>query len=39
VVDVDALPASSRAGNLEGKRPFAGSDRDHGIFIFSYTGG
>jgi hypothetical protein len=30
---------SSLAGNLEGKRLFAGSDRDHGIFIFRYTGG
>jgi hypothetical protein len=32
------VPASSEAGNLEGKRLFAGSDRDHGIFIFRYTG-
>jgi hypothetical protein len=30
---------SNLAGNLEGKRLFAGSDRDHGIFIFRYTGG
>jgi hypothetical protein len=27
------------AGNLQGKRLFAGSDRDFGIFIFQYTGG
>jgi len=27
------------AGNLQGKRLFAGSDRDYGIFIFRYTGG
>ena len=32
------VPANSAAGNLEGKRLFAGSDRDHGIFIFRYTG-
>ena len=31
-------PASSQAGNLQGKRLFAGSDRDLGIFIFQYTG-
>ena len=30
---------SERAGNLEGKRLFAGSDRDHGLWIFRYTGG
>jgi hypothetical protein len=27
------------AGNLEGKRLFAGSDRDHGLWVFRYTGG
>ncbi|MGH2711964.1 MAG: LVIVD repeat-containing protein [Actinomycetota bacterium] len=32
------VPSSSKAGNLQGKRLFAGSDRDHGIFIFRYTG-
>ena len=32
------VPAHDAAGNLEGKRLFAGSDRDHGIFIFRYTG-
>ena len=33
------VPGSSTAGDLEGERLFAGSDRDHGIFIFRYTGG
>ncbi|HEX6657882.1 MAG TPA: hypothetical protein VF065_07360, partial [Ilumatobacter sp.] len=33
------VPAHAAAGDLEGKRLFAGSDRDHGIFIFRYTGG
>jgi hypothetical protein len=28
-----------QAGNLEGRRLFAGSDRDHGLWIFRYTGG
>ena len=32
------VPAHAAAGDLEGKRLFAGSDRDHGIFIFRYTG-
>jgi hypothetical protein len=32
------VPSSSLAGRLEGKRLFAGSDRDYGIFIFKYTG-
>jgi hypothetical protein len=32
------VPSSAKAKNLEGKRLFAGSDRDHGIFIFRYTG-
>jgi|SRR5688572_25706513 len=33
------VPADEAASDLEGKRLFAGSDRDHGIFIFRYTGG
>jgi hypothetical protein len=33
------VPTGAAAGDLEGKRLFAGSDRDHGIFIFRYTGG
>jgi hypothetical protein len=33
------VPQHAAAGDLEGKRLFAGSDRDHGIFIFRYTGG
>jgi len=32
------VPGHKSAGNLKGKRLFAGSDRDHGIFIFRYTG-
>jgi hypothetical protein len=32
------VPSDAAAGPLEGKRLFAGSDRDHGIFIFKYTG-
>jgi hypothetical protein len=32
------VPSSGMAGKLQGKRLFAGSDRDHGIFIFRYTG-
>jgi hypothetical protein len=32
------LPTDKKAGNLKKKRLFAGSDRDHGIFIFRYTG-
>jgi hypothetical protein len=30
------VPSNAAAGWLEGKRLFAGSDRDHGIFIFRY---
>jgi hypothetical protein len=33
------VPSGAAAGDLEGVRLFAGSDRDHGIFIFRYTGG
>jgi hypothetical protein len=33
------VPTGAAAGDLEGRRLFAGSDRDHGIFIFRYTGG
>jgi hypothetical protein len=32
------VPSHAAAGPLEGKRLFAGSDRDYGIFIFEYTG-
>jgi hypothetical protein len=32
------VPSNAAAGDLEGVRLFAGSDRDHGIFIFEYTG-
>ncbi len=32
------VPNTSAAGDLEGERLFAGSDRDFGIFIFRYTG-
>jgi hypothetical protein len=32
------VPSNSAAGDLEGVRLFAGSDRDFGIFIFRYTG-
>jgi hypothetical protein len=32
------VPSGAAAGDLEGRRLFAGSDRDHGIFIFRYTG-
>jgi hypothetical protein len=32
------VPSNAAAGNLQGVRLFAGSDRDHGIFIFRYTG-
>jgi hypothetical protein len=32
------VATNSQAGNLQGKRLFAGSDRDYGIFIFRYTG-
>jgi hypothetical protein len=33
------VAGSSQAGNLQGNRLFAGSDRDHGLWIFRYTGG
>ena len=33
------VAGSEQAGNLEGRRLFAGSDRDHGLWIFRYTGG
>jgi hypothetical protein len=32
------VAGNSQAGNLQGKRLFAGSDRDHGLWIFRYTG-
>jgi hypothetical protein len=32
------VPTSPAAGRFQGTRLFAGSDRDHGIFIFRYTG-
>jgi hypothetical protein len=32
------VPSNAAAGDLQGVRLFAGSDRDHGIFIFRYTG-
>jgi hypothetical protein len=32
------VPSIGKAGSLKGQRLFAGSDRDHGIFIFKYTG-
>jgi hypothetical protein len=31
-------PTDRKAGNLKKRLLFAGSDRDHGIFIFRYTG-
>jgi hypothetical protein len=33
------VAGQSAPKNLRGKRLFAGSDRDHGIWIFRYTGG
>ncbi len=30
---------NNAAGNLKGQRLFAGSDRDHGLWLFRYTGG
>ena len=33
------VAGSNDAGNLQGKRLFAESDRDYGLFIFRYTGG
>jgi hypothetical protein len=33
------VAGSDQAGNLQGKRLFAESDRDYGLFIFRYTGG
>ena len=32
------VPSIGKAGEFKGQRLFAGSDRDHGIFIFRYTG-
>jgi hypothetical protein len=32
------VPSDPAAEDLQGRRLFAGSDRDHGIFIFRYTG-
>jgi hypothetical protein len=32
------VAGDAKAGKLQGKRLFAGSDRDHGLFIFQYTG-
>jgi len=33
------VAGNDQAGNLKGKRLFAGSDRDHGLWVFRYTGG
>jgi len=33
------VAGSDQAGGLQGKRLFAESDRDYGLFIFRYTGG
>jgi hypothetical protein len=33
------VAGSDQAGNLQGKRLFAESDRDYGLFVFRYTGG
>jgi hypothetical protein len=33
------VAGNDEAGNLKGKRLFAGSDRDHGLWVFRYTGG
>jgi hypothetical protein len=33
------VAGSNQAANLKGKRLFAESDRDYGLFIFRYTGG
>jgi len=33
------VAGQSAPRNLRGKTLFAGSDRDHGIFIYRYTGG
>jgi hypothetical protein len=33
------VPGTNAAGPLKGKRLFAGSDRDHGLWLFRYTGG
>jgi hypothetical protein len=35
--EVNIPLAKKAAGNLEGKRLFACSDRDHGNFVFQYT--
>ena len=36
---IETFVGGNNAGNLKGKRLFAGSDRDHGLWIFRYTGG
>jgi hypothetical protein len=33
------VAGNDQAGNLQGERLFAGSDRDHGLWVFRYTGG
>jgi hypothetical protein len=33
------VPGNKAAGALKGQRLFAGSDRDHGLWLFRYTGG
>jgi hypothetical protein len=33
------VAGNDQAGSLQGKRLFAGSDRDHGLWVFRYTGG
>jgi hypothetical protein len=33
------VPGNNAAGTLKGQRLFAGSDRDHGLWLFRYTGG
>ena len=35
---IETFVGGPSAGNLKGKRLFAGSDRDHGLWIFRYTG-
>jgi hypothetical protein len=36
---IETFVGGNQAGSLKGKRLFAGSDRDHGLWIFRYTGG
>jgi hypothetical protein len=36
---IETFVGGNDAGSLKGKRLFAGSDRDHGLWIFRYTGG